>query len=133
LQQVVITVVCQHVDFFDLFFFFSSRRRHTRFSRDWSSDVCSSDLTDLAAEAIDLPDPRLPRYGRDYDIGDLVTVELDEGVELADMVTGARLQAPGDGTYDLSVIIGARDAVSDDVTVAIRSLRQRIAKLEGSQ
>src|SRR5690606_40267546 len=28
------------------FFFFSSRRRHTRFSRDWSSDVCSSDLID---------------------------------------------------------------------------------------
>src|SRR5690606_3720617 len=27
-----------------LIFFFSSRRRHTRFSRDWSSDVCSSDL-----------------------------------------------------------------------------------------
>src|SRR5690606_40159476 len=25
-------------------FFFSVRRRHTRFSRDWSSDVCSSDL-----------------------------------------------------------------------------------------
>src|SRR4030042_297544 len=30
-----------HVVFF---FFFSSRRRHTRCSRDWSSDVCSSDL-----------------------------------------------------------------------------------------
>src|SRR2546429_8172454 len=29
-------------------FFFSSRRRHTRCSRDWSSDVCSSDLTDNA-------------------------------------------------------------------------------------
>src|SRR5690606_39986399 len=28
--------------------FFSSRRRHTRFSRDWSSDVCSSDLADWA-------------------------------------------------------------------------------------
>src|SRR5690606_41885045 len=27
-------------------FYFSSRRRHTRFSRDWSSDVCSSDLAD---------------------------------------------------------------------------------------
>src|SRR2546429_72437 len=27
----------------DDFFFFSSRRRHTRCSRDWSSDVCSSD------------------------------------------------------------------------------------------
>src|SRR5690606_39753616 len=30
-------------------FFFSSRRRHTRFSRDWSSDVCSSDLISLFA------------------------------------------------------------------------------------
>src|SRR5690349_22944771 len=30
--------------FFFLFFFFSSRRRHTRSLRDWSSDVCSSDL-----------------------------------------------------------------------------------------
>src|SRR3989449_36097 len=29
---------------FSVFFFFSSRRRHTRCSRDWSSDVCSSDL-----------------------------------------------------------------------------------------
>src|SRR5439155_11718517 len=28
-----------------LIFFFSSRRRHTRWPRDWSSDVCSSDLT----------------------------------------------------------------------------------------
>src|SRR5690606_30890866 len=32
-------------------FFFSSRRRHTRFSRDWSSDVCSSDLG-LSIEAM---------------------------------------------------------------------------------
>src|SRR6266436_8360596 len=30
-------------------FFFSSRRRHTRCSRDWSSDVCSSDLKVQAA------------------------------------------------------------------------------------
>src|SRR5260370_32690124 len=29
-------------------FFFSSRRRHTRFKCDWSSDVCSSDLTTLS-------------------------------------------------------------------------------------
>src|SRR5438046_591029 len=31
------------------FFFFSSRRRHTRLVSDWSSDVCSSDLTYLHA------------------------------------------------------------------------------------
>src|SRR5690606_31829812 len=44
-------------------FFFSSRRRHTRFSRDWSSDVCSSDLvfsTDRVSfrsdsRAVDIP------------------------------------------------------------------------------
>src|SRR5207245_6128907 len=37
-----------------LSFFFSSRRRHTRCYRDWSSDVCSSDLLSLGAAAIAL-------------------------------------------------------------------------------
>src|SRR6266536_1566572 len=57
---------------FVLFFFFSSRRRHTRSTRDWSSDVCSSDLVRIgAALAVpgvyavlthtDLPGPN--RYG----------------------------------------------------------------------
>src|SRR5436309_1476352 len=36
---------------FFFFFFFSSRRRHTRFSRDWSSDVCSSDLPSRTSRA----------------------------------------------------------------------------------
>src|SRR5690349_23137212 len=40
-----------------MFFFFSSRRRHTRSLRDWSSDVCSSDL---AAPPI-IPDPAAQR------------------------------------------------------------------------
>src|SRR2546429_3659151 len=40
-----------------LFFFFSSRRRHTRCSRDWSSDVCSSDLAGTSAPA---PGPYRP-------------------------------------------------------------------------
>src|SRR5205085_8570726 len=34
------------------FFFFSSRRRHTRFDCDWSSDVCSSDLGNRLARAV---------------------------------------------------------------------------------
>src|SRR2546430_15894385 len=33
-------------------FFFSSRRRHTRFDCDWSSDVCSSDLVQLELQAL---------------------------------------------------------------------------------
>src|SRR6266581_6785074 len=36
--------------FFFFFFFFSSRRRHTRWTGDWSSDVCSSDLTEEMLE-----------------------------------------------------------------------------------
>src|SRR3989454_7290335 len=40
-----------------IFFFFSSRRRHTRLQGDWSSDVCSSDLWAY--------EPHVPRY--EYD------------------------------------------------------------------
>src|SRR5438132_7149257 len=36
--------ICDRVFVYSLFFFFSSRRRHTRSLCDWSSDVCSSDL-----------------------------------------------------------------------------------------
>src|SRR6266542_3837860 len=42
------------------FFFFSSRRRHTRCYRDWSSDVCSSDLRFL-----DSADTRTPKSGNE--------------------------------------------------------------------
>src|SRR2546422_506362 len=43
------------------YFFFSSRRRHTRCSRDWSSDVCSSDLPHVQAPDVlgCLAEPRL--------------------------------------------------------------------------
>src|SRR5690625_6784534 len=34
-----------------ILFFFSSRRRHTRWPRDWSSDVCSSDLAEGVAQS----------------------------------------------------------------------------------
>src|SRR5256886_4209700 len=46
--------------YYDSLFFFSSRRRHTRFDCDWSSDVCSSDLGVLVLagdERADVDDP----------------------------------------------------------------------------
>src|SRR5215813_6309118 len=51
------------MNWFFFFFFFSSRRRHTRCGRDWSSDVCSSDLdhpsgSDRIFEATEVLDPR---------------------------------------------------------------------------
>src|SRR3712207_7845493 len=59
-----------------LFFFFSSRRRHTRYWRDWSSDVCSSDLDKVtealrfAAEPLSLSEPL--REDGDAELGDVV-------------------------------------------------------------
>src|SRR5439155_7385932 len=41
----IIVASSLRVIFVYIFFFFSSRRRHTRWPRDWSSDVCSSDLS----------------------------------------------------------------------------------------
>src|SRR5205809_4211526 len=40
-------------------FFFSSRRRHTRCSRDWSSDVCSSDLFGPTTRLLPSLEPRV--------------------------------------------------------------------------
>src|SRR5690349_7357104 len=48
-----IILICIFFVFF-FFFFFSSRRRHTRSLRDWSSDVCSSDLTITFSEPVNV-------------------------------------------------------------------------------
>src|SRR3712207_8835734 len=68
------------------FFFFSSRRRHTRYWRDWSSDVCSSDLgNDLAVGAVGGVEAEADRVV----LGDLLAVTLDDrpGLGLADVET----------------------------------------------
>src|SRR6266850_2726310 len=48
------------------FFFFSSRRRHTRLQGDWSSDVCSSDLSGGARTqaAVEMTRPVLTQIGK---------------------------------------------------------------------
>src|SRR3712207_9518057 len=63
-------------------FFFSSRRRHTRYWRDWSSDVCSSDLSDLS-------DAELATFPTSYitSLRMLNRVRIAEGETI--LVTGA--------------------------------------------
>src|SRR5690606_39347170 len=56
--------------------FFSSRRRHTRFSRDWSSDVCSSDLEALGVDPAE--DPSAPLSPREYMIARQILKEIRE-------------------------------------------------------
>src|SRR5207247_6652050 len=59
--------------------FFSSRRRHTRSTRDWSSDVCSSDLPAAS------PDRAIWTYARDHG---LVIVTKDENFHRLSVLLG---------------------------------------------
>src|SRR6266498_5253070 len=61
-----------------VFFFFSSRRRHTRCGRDWSSDVCSSDLRESAKRTIGQ---------RHFDVQVMGAAVLHQG-NIAEMRTG---------------------------------------------
>src|SRR5690606_39278690 len=69
-------------------FFFSSRRRHTRFSRDWSSDVCSSDLRRAGRSRC------LPRRGQHHLLGKYAggrsRKSWQKGHEKADFQEGSR-------------------------------------------
>src|SRR5690554_5824570 len=92
-----------------VFFFFSSRRRHTRCGRDWSSDVCSSDL--LAeqtaewdrAKAMSLMENWIQSYGNQIDA---VFAQNDE------MGMGA-LQALEQAKLKDKVIVVSIDAIGD--------------------
>src|SRR5690606_40225922 len=87
-------------------FFFSSRRRHTRFSRDWSSDVCSSDLTTWE---------------------DLVTIggkiRDEQGVQL-----GIGLAQELDSNMAHRAILYSFDSMLQDVNSNIRSEERRVGK-----
>src|SRR3712207_4754732 len=63
------------------FFFFSSRRRHTRYWRDWSSDVCSSDLAAARSARVVVPDYQLS----------LAIGEEGQNARLAARLTGWRV------------------------------------------
>src|SRR5690606_39533050 len=73
-------------------FFFSSRRRHTRFSRDWSSDVCSSDLAELLRDRVErrTPPAALDVGHRDRDPPGRPAVEPDED---PDRIVARRLES----------------------------------------
>src|SRR5690606_40926149 len=76
-----------------LIFFFSSRRRHTVFSRDWSSDVCSSDL--VQRELVVARGERLVEDCREIAAGADIG-RGDDRVAVADLQRRVRLAAAGD-------------------------------------
>src|SRR5690554_1675074 len=96
------------------FFFFSSRRRHTRCGRDWSSDVCSSDLVAKAGRPL------------------LVIAEDVEGEALATLVVNnmrgiikvCAVKAPGFGDRrkamleDIAILTGGT-VISEEVGLSL--------------
>src|SRR2546426_9583555 len=90
-----------HMSTSSVFFFFSSRRRHTRLQGDWSSDVCSSDL------ALEV---RLLIAFRDYHSTTHRNDALDPRVQVA---PGLATVAPYAG---LPALYCAHDADAIDIT-----------------
>src|SRR3989338_1154460 len=81
-----------------IFSVFSSRRRHTRWNCDWSSDVCSSDLHDLKrarAEHFTLPVDSKNPLVMFANIGRLTRLIKDQGVD----IVHARSRAPAWSSY----------------------------------
>src|SRR5690606_41170196 len=84
-------------------FVFSSRRRHTRLSRDWSSDVCSSDLGQLASGELAQAEDR----------------EIIDVTDLLDRVARENMRTAGSA----AILVEADDSLG-----TIRSEERRVGK-----
>src|SRR2546430_12043875 len=73
-----------------VFFFFSSRRRHTRFDCDWSSDVCSSDLGLASLEILKRPGA----YDKIHATGKTLKTSLEEKLKRAGIPAQVIGEAP---------------------------------------
>src|SRR2546430_9576762 len=101
-----------------MFFFFSSRRRHTRFDCDWSSDVCSSDLIPIVA----IVDTNCDPSGIDYPIPG-----NDDAIRAVRLITSRMADAilKGRGTL-------AKDESEGAETEAVETEMAAVASTEAS-
>src|SRR5207302_3896732 len=93
---------------------FSSRRRHTRFSRDWSSDVCSSDLYNPGHQRADRIRGLRPLL---HPVVHALLIDVDEGRLRARIVVAEDLD-------EAAVARGARIG-DDDAEIGRASCRER--------
>src|SRR5258707_2695181 len=83
------------------FFFFSSRRRHTRYWRDWSSDVCSSDL------------PKFTVGDHWIDVPKLGRVNMAEQLRFAGKILSARISKTADWWF-VSITVEMPDVIPEN-------------------
>src|SRR5690606_22709058 len=104
-------------------FFFSSRRRHTRFSRDWSSDVCSSDLG-LAFE-VDVVQGQKTGYFLDQKVNRTLLAPLVEGARVLDVFCHT-------GSFSVHALhYGAREVTGIDSSEQAVAAAQRNVERNG--
>src|SRR5438445_5640721 len=126
------------------FFFFSSRRRHTRYWRDWSSDVCSSDLRALSPVALldldaahreRLPhcshraEPAAPDFGRAQQLQ--VDLDLVHLLHAPDVGVPELLVGVDERTRPLETGGGIDDLVAVDVAAPALELILRTERKRG--
>src|SRR5690606_41099351 len=90
--------------------FFSSRRRHTRFSRDWSTDVCSSDLGNRAGRL---------RHLADVPLKDIAAFRF-----LLHALTSAKINAE----FAAALLERVRHLLANLVVIGNRSEERRVGK-----
>src|SRR2546421_2868257 len=111
------------------FFFFSSRRRHTRSDRDWSSDVCSSDLVDrlVNRERVTAGTGSAHTLTIDQAINTTPTVTNTAGGKVfltaADAITSTAVTGTITTTGSLSAVAGAGTAGGGGVGAPCRAQR----------
>src|SRR5256886_8109544 len=122
-------------------FFFSSRRRHTRFDCDWSSDVCSSDLAGRAGRVVALEIDRGLVARLRARIPSVEVVEADARAwdygALA-RPPGGRALVVGNLPYSvgkpiLAALIAARTAIDEMALMLQREVAERVAAPPGSK
>src|SRR3712207_6038455 len=110
-----------------IFFFFSSRRRHTRYWRDWSSDVCSSDLEAFVHGAL-----CISYSGQCYMSGMISERSANRGSCAQSCRKDYTLTDAADGsTLDTGFLISTKDLAAHDHLAEIAAAGVGCVKVEG--
>src|SRR5256886_13225376 len=106
-----------------VFFFFSSRRRHTRFDCDWSSDVCSSDLAVAGLEH-----ENLAVLNGELEVLHVLEVFLQSLADVLEFLVGSGL-FPGEFLHRLGRANAGHDVRSEEHTSELQSQSNLVCRL----
>src|SRR5256885_15677717 len=107
------------------FFFFSSRRRHTRLQGDWSSDVCSSDLPPLLVSGTEVEVASV-RGTRRVQLAEFLVGPKRNDLEPDELIVAAHVRPAGGKQTFMKV--GPRNAMVISVVSLARSEERRVGK-----